>query len=651
MNDTLYPRRRGHRYGTFLALLACALFLAAPAQADPPGRIGRIAWLSGSVNLQNTGTGDTQNALLNQPLTSGDVLSTEAGSRVEIQIGSKTIRLDSSSVLELDRIGDEQVRVYLNDGRAIVKLPTPEATGDFEMATLNGQFNARSSGIYRFGADANGSIAAAYSGRLHFAGERLALDIGAGENAQFWNDGQTRFRLLPLVNDEFSQWSSLRDRRPAENAYARYVSPEMTGAADLDAYGDWSDTPDYGAVWYPRAVAADWAPYRTGNWVWVAPWGWTWVGDEPWGFAPFHYGRWVQHRGRWGWVPGTRIGRPVYSPAMVAWIGTPGLGVAMAVGHRPTVGWFPLAPHEVYVPSYRSSTNYLRQVNITHIPHLANAAAIVGDPQAFVSRTHYAHRESPQAVTFVPAEVVTQRRSVAAAALPAADRRALREQPLQAAAPLASPAAAARIRQEPGLSPQGFGQRENDRQEHFVPVPGASSANHSATLPVPAAPTPAVAAPRSGQVAPEFARPAPQPRPETFAPHAAIAVPSAAEHREVAPPRNEQVRPEIVRPTSPPRAEALEPRVQERPVRREEAAPHQSQREIRVEPAAPQSYQVPATRAATPPAIIREPRHEAPREASREPPGRVEAKSQPAAQRPAPNENKERRHRDEAEKR
>ena len=57
------------------------------------------------------------------------------------------------------------------------------------------------------------------------------------------------------------------------------------------------------AVWYPN-VYPGWAPYREGHWAWVEPWGWTWVDDAPWGFAPFHYGRWVNVGGRWGWVPG-----------------------------------------------------------------------------------------------------------------------------------------------------------------------------------------------------------------------------------------------------------------------------------------------------------------------------------------------------------
>ena len=98
---------------------------------------------------------------------------------------------------------------------------------------------------------------------------------------RFWQTGQggdqTRYRLSTAINDDFTQWSAARDRRPASTAYTRYVSPEMTGAEDLDAYGSWSQNTEYGAIWYPRAVAPDWAPYRNGHWAWVAPWGWSWV--------------------------------------------------------------------------------------------------------------------------------------------------------------------------------------------------------------------------------------------------------------------------------------------------------------------------------------------------------------------------------------
>ena len=114
-----------------------------------------------------------------------------------------------------------------------------------------------------------------------------------------------------------------------------YVSPQMVGAADLDQYGTWSQAPEYGAVWYPNDVAADWAPYRNGYWVDVGGWGPTWVDYAPWGYAPFHYGRWAYIGGRWGWCPGRATSRGrVWAPALVAWTGGPGWALS-ASDRRP----------------------------------------------------------------------------------------------------------------------------------------------------------------------------------------------------------------------------------------------------------------------------------------------------------------------------
>jgi hypothetical protein len=95
----------------------------------------------------------------------------------------------------------------------------------------------------------------------------------------------------------------------------------------------------------------------------VAPWGWTWVECEAWGFAPFHYGRWEHRRDRWGWIPGPAGVRPYYSPALVAFVGGPGL----AVGGAGVTAWFPLGPHEVYMPWYHASPLYLNRVNVSNI--------------------------------------------------------------------------------------------------------------------------------------------------------------------------------------------------------------------------------------------------------------------------------------------
>src|SRR6185312_6499458 len=97
-------------------------------------------------------------------------------------------------------------------------------------------------------------------------------------------------------------------------------SDDIYGVADLDDYGDWESTADYGDVWRPR-VDAGWAPYTDGRWIWVDPWGWTWLDSSPWGWAPFHYGRWVYNSGYWGWAPGPIVPAPIYAPALVGWYG------------------------------------------------------------------------------------------------------------------------------------------------------------------------------------------------------------------------------------------------------------------------------------------------------------------------------------------
>ena len=185
--------------------------------------------------------------------------------------------------------------------------------------------------------------------------------------------------LPPDPLDEFDiQRDQFRGRSIAFRNH--YVDPEMIGAADLDQYGDWNPDAQFGPVWFPRNVQYGWSPYSVGHWAVIPPWGYTWVDDEPWGFAPFHYGRWNNFGGRWGWVPGPppsvfagaefggRPPRPVYSPALVAFVGGPGFSLSLSFGGGGGVtAWFPLGPREPYVPWYHTSPAYVNRVNVTNI--------------------------------------------------------------------------------------------------------------------------------------------------------------------------------------------------------------------------------------------------------------------------------------------
>jgi hypothetical protein len=159
--------------------------------------------------------------------------------------------------------------------------------------------------------------------------------------------------------DDFLFFVAESKTDPEADQSAHYVSPETTGYDELDRYGHWETLPDAQAVWFPSSVPADWAPYRFGHWDSIAPWGLTWVDDEPWGFAPFHYGRWINLDGRWGWVPGPVVPDPVYAPALVAFVDPNG-----GRGDGPDVGWFPLGPDDVYVPWYVAGPAYVERVNV-----------------------------------------------------------------------------------------------------------------------------------------------------------------------------------------------------------------------------------------------------------------------------------------------
>ena len=98
---------------------------------------------------------------------------------------------------------------------------------------------------------------------------------------------------------------------------------------ELEPYGDWIETGDYGYVYRPHQAAnSRWRPYTNGRWVYTDA-GWTWISDEPFGWATYHYGRWTRLRGvGWVWVPGNE-----WAPAWVSWR----KGVQY-------VGWAPLPP-------------------------------------------------------------------------------------------------------------------------------------------------------------------------------------------------------------------------------------------------------------------------------------------------------------------
>ena len=361
---------------TFMLLVVAATLAALPtisrAQNDPPDRVARLNFIQGSVSYQVSGDADWVDADPNRPLTTGDNLWADENSRGEVHIGSTAIRLSSETGISFLNLDDRTVQLELPQGTIEVHLRNDAAGQAFEIDTPNLAFTLTSAGEYLIETDPNGSstVIIVREGEGEVTGGGESYDLGPGRQYTFTGTDQLTYDAEPSPGfDDFEAWSQARDQAENNAVSAQYVSRDVDGYYDLDDNGDWENDADYGEMWFPTGVAAGWAPYCVGHWVWITPWGWTWVDGERWGFAPFHYGRWAFVRGRWGWVPGPMVVRPVYAPALVSFVGGGRPGSAFSVALGPGfegVAWFPLGPRDVFVPGYRASARYVQYINITN---------------------------------------------------------------------------------------------------------------------------------------------------------------------------------------------------------------------------------------------------------------------------------------------
>jgi FecR protein len=424
------------------ALTLLTMFCVPPRAAadddDPPTRVARLSHVDGSVSFEPGGTDEWVTAGVNRPMTTGDKLWADHDSRAELHIGSASIRLGASTGFSFLNLNDNTVQLQITEGTLRIRVRRLDRDDNFEVDTPNLAFSILRPGVYRVSVNEAGdtTVVNVRDGEGQVTGGGESYSVHANETGTFTGTDQLYADIVGLGNDDdLERWSEERDRRDDHATARRYVSDDVVGYEDLDEYGGWRDVPEYGTVWFPRTTVAGWAPYRYGHWVYIQPWGYTWVDDEPWGFAPFHYGRWIAVGGVWGWVPcrpravvGVAYVRPVYAPALVAWIGGPHFAVGVAVGGASSVGWFPLGPREVYVPSYRVSRTYVNNVNISNTT--VNTTVVnnyyntnVVNNNTTVTNVRYVNQGVPGAVTATSTQVLATSQPVARNAVRADERQ------------------------------------------------------------------------------------------------------------------------------------------------------------------------------------------------------------------------------------
>jgi hypothetical protein len=414
---------------------------------DPPTRVARLSYSTGSVSFQPAGTEDWVDATINRPVGTGDSLWSDQGSRAALHIGSASIVLGENTGFSFLNLSDNTTQIQLQSGTLRVRVKRLSDEENFEIDTPNLAYNILRPGVYKITVSPDGQTTGIEdrAGEGEVTGGGSSFTTQAGEFDTFYGQDQLQASTDSIYDndDELEQWCERRDHHEDNSPSMRYVSDDVIGYDDLDDNGGWRDTPDYGTIWFPHTTQVGWAPYHYGHWAYVAPWGYTWVDDAPWGFAPFHYGRWVNYNGAWGWVPapprpmgyvsGPAYVRPVYAPALVAWVGGVGIGAGVA--------WFPLGPREVYVPSYPVSRGYVERVNVSNtrvettvVNNYYNTVVI----NKTVTNVTYVNQRVPGAVVATSSASFTTGRPIQRDIV-RVDERAVATAPAQFAAPAAVP--------------------------------------------------------------------------------------------------------------------------------------------------------------------------------------------------------------------
>ena len=318
--------------------------------AEQEGAVfGRLRFIGGTVTLRRDNQ-ITTDLVVNDPLAPGDVFATERDGRAEAQLADgSSLKLDYDTELVLQSLSDSTNQIenttilQLGRGSMIIRADNMDSKEKrFQIDTDGASVFLLSDGLFRIDVRSDGStVVTSRRGVAEVMSQEISSLVRSGERITVLPDqipGEARVFNTRLA-DDFDGWAQVRDEALLRRD--RYDDEEPTSlpeavepyGTELSYYGRWSNTPSYGWVWRPVGLGPDWQPYVNGRWTDCRT-GLVWVSYEPWGWAPFHYGRWEFLLGSgWVWIPGH-----VFSGAYVAWGVAPGY-----------FGWCPLGYYDTPV--------------------------------------------------------------------------------------------------------------------------------------------------------------------------------------------------------------------------------------------------------------------------------------------------------------
>jgi hypothetical protein len=335
----------------FLPILLSSLLAALAVSAEERHQ-SYVSYDDGGAVIRSGDDNRDVEVHRNMPVFPGDEIVTARRGRTEIRLSDGNILgIDRTTALRLRSIldsyeGDASETVAeLRYGKVAVQR-TDLGHDHVRLDTDRASYVAENEAIYSVETDSHGrDRVTVFDGVVEARTPTRATRLRSGESATIDEGGV--FELAGDQRDsadDFERWFLKRaDRLGSYNS--RYVDRRLGyWTDDLDEYGSWVMVSGIGWSWRPT-VGADWRPYYRGYWHHSTGGCLTWVSYDPWGWGPYHYGRW-SYDGLYGWVwvPGHG-----YSPAWVYWMYGSGY-----------VGWAPSGWWDCYRPYYSWAYNPYR---------------------------------------------------------------------------------------------------------------------------------------------------------------------------------------------------------------------------------------------------------------------------------------------------
>lgn len=306
---------------------------------------GRVQLVEGRFSLVRAYDGERVPLEGNLPLVPGDRLETEEAGRLEAGLADTSVlrargplQLDIHALAAFDPDESPTTHLMLHRGDLSLEIAGIEERSEpaCQVDTPAGTAYLVTEGLYRIRVDADGRVIVwVREGVAEVEGSGSTVLARGGQSTQLVKGRpptDPSMRVSEL--DEFERWVEARRAALAEDEVGEEIVEDLPVevqpyAGELSRYGRWETLPTYGTVWAPYGTGAGWLPYYNGYWVGSSI-GHVWVSHEPWGWAPYHYGRWCWVAGSgWVWLPGG-----LFAGAWVEWWAGPSYVAWVPLGYR-----------------------------------------------------------------------------------------------------------------------------------------------------------------------------------------------------------------------------------------------------------------------------------------------------------------------------